>query len=48
MVLMVIDAGGRDVCMPQPFLELRRLLLERIGRRCRAQSAHTEAVDRDL
>jgi len=35
MTLMVIDAGGRDVCMPQPFLELRefRLLHERIGHR---------------
>ncbi|WP_207633614.1 hypothetical protein, partial [Paraburkholderia hospita] len=36
--------------MPQPFLELRAIghALERIARRRRAQSVHTEAVDRDL
>jgi hypothetical protein len=49
MTPMVIDARGRDVRVPEPFLHLRDVgfMVERVGRGGRAQAMHAEAIDRD-
>ena len=46
----VVDAGGGDVGVPQPFLHLGDvgLMLQRVGRCCRPQRVRPEADDIDL